>query len=240
METWKQALWLAKFELRKSAVNIFSCWIVLSIFAFIYLTSFKNYLESNYVGFDIFFLFIFIFAPFWLRPKHFQYKKISGHVYASSTLVMQTQLPIPKIALAKSRLLIYIAYFLPYTLTAFTFYYLLDSSFRAQIDPQTYIIFVLIWICYGLYFGISLPASDAGDYMNTKTVFYYFLLTFAIIMALFLLFYLVFEYGIVAWTLMLAREWPIPTIFISVLLTTTSWKYWISHMEKSIKKLDYY
>src|SRR5690625_134521 len=113
MKIWKQALWLANFELKASIVNILLCWFVLSFLGLIFLTSFNGYVENNYVGFDIFFLLIFSYAPYWLRSRHFQYQKISDRLYASPTWIMQRQLPIPKEILIKSRFLIYLAYLLP-------------------------------------------------------------------------------------------------------------------------------
>ena len=96
MKSWKQAFWLAKSEWKVSIVNIFLSWLILTIVTLIFLTSFNRYMEENYIGFDIFFLLVFSFGPFLFRSKYFQYKKVSGHIWASPTLIMQAQLPIPK------------------------------------------------------------------------------------------------------------------------------------------------
>jgi len=239
MNTWKQAFWLAKFELKASIANIFLCWFILSILGFLFLTSFNDYLENNYAGFDIFFLLIFSYAPYWLRSSHFQFKKLSDHMYASPTLIMQIQLPIPKDALIKSRLIVYLAYLLPFMFTIFPIFYMMNSPIRDSIDIPTYLIFVLIWISYGLYFGIIVPASDTGQYITSKIMLYHLLIFFVIVMSLIVLFYLLFEIGIVAWTMMLAQDWALLTTVISIGLVILSWKFWSNQMKKTIKKLDY-
>lgn len=239
MKTWKQALWLAKFEWKVSAVNIFLCWIILSAIGLFYLTSFSGYLENNYVGFDIAFLLSFSAAPYWFRSKHFQYKEVSDHLHASPVLIMQTQLPIPKDVLAKSKLITYLAYLLPFMLTIFPVLYFINDSIRTTMDPPSYIVFSLIWIFYGLTLGVIFPASDAGDYTSPKILFYYLLATFVVVMGLLLLFYFVFGFGIVAWTIMLAKDWTILVIITLVMLTIVSWRLWPYYMKKTMQKLDY-
>lgn len=239
MQTWKKAYQLAKFEWRASFANIFICWFVLTVFGLLFSTSFSGYLETNYAGFDIAFLLGFSFAPYLLRSNHFQYKKVSDHLYASPTLIMQTQLPIPKDIVAKSRLIIYLPYLLPFALTIFPILYIANSSVRDAMDAPAYIVFALIWVFYGLYMGIMLPASDAGDYVTPKIVVYYSLAAAAIFMGIITLFYLLFGHGIVAWTIILARDWPVPAIIISIILIFISWKYWPVHMKKTMKELDY-
>lgn len=239
MKTWKQALWLAKFEWKVSAVNIFLCWIILSVIGLLYLTSFSGYLENNYVGFDIAFLLGFSAAPYWFRSKHFQYKEVSDHLHASPVLIMQTQLPIPKDVLAKSKLITYLAYLLPFMLTIFPVLYFINDSIRTTMDLPSYIVFSLIWIFYGLTLGVIFPASDAGDYTSPKILFYYLLATSVVLMGLLLLFYFVFGYGIVAWTIMLAKDWTILVIITLVMLTIVSWRFWPYYMKKTMQKLDY-
>ncbi|MFD2130829.1 hypothetical protein ACFSKI_06210 [Pseudogracilibacillus auburnensis] len=58
MNTWKEAILLAKFELKSSQAQLFLCWLILTILSLIFLTSFKGYVEENYIGFDIFFLLV--------------------------------------------------------------------------------------------------------------------------------------------------------------------------------------
>src|SRR5690625_7219200 len=134
MNTWKQAFWLAKFELKASIANIFLCWFILSILGFLFLTSFNDYLENNYAGFDIFFLLIFSYAPYWLRSSHFQCKKLSAHLYASPTLIMQIHLPIPQDTLIKSRLIVYLADLLPILFPIFLIFYMFNSLFGDSVD----------------------------------------------------------------------------------------------------------
>lgn len=239
MKSWKQAFWLAKSEWKVSIVNIFLSWLILTIVTLIFLTSFNRYMEENYIGFDIFFLLVFSFGPFLFRSKYFQYKNVSGHIWASPTLIMQAQLPIPKDILAKSRLIIYFAYLLPFILTIFPIMYIGYSPIREVLSLPVYLVFVIIWICYCLYFGILLPASDVGDYATPKRMTYYFIFSFIIFFGIFIFFYKVLGYGIVAWTIRVAQNWPFLAIIISVILLVVSWKFMLFYMKKTMKKLDY-
>src|SRR5699024_5292369 len=170
METWKEAFWLAKFELKKSLVNLFFGWLALSLFGTLFLMNFNSYFEpdNKYFGYDFIFLYLFGFGPSMVRAKLFQYQQVNGQLWTSPTLVMQLQLPIPKKSLVKSRLITYCAYLFPFIVTVFTILYLFDSELSAAISAQSYLAFVFIWLAYSFVFGMIMPASDVGDYITTK------------------------------------------------------------------------
>lgn len=240
MNTWKEAILLAKFELKSSQAQLFLCWLILTILSLIFLTSFKGYVEENYIGFDIFFLLVISFGPFWFRSKQFQYRRISNRLWASPVLIMQNELPIPKEVIAKSRLIIYLAYLMPFIFTVFSFLYIFNGTVREMMDLFTYAAFVLIWILYALYFGMIMPSSDAGDYHTPTKMVVSFLISFSLGLGFILFFYQVLGYGIVAWTIMLAQDWAFVAIGISIILVIISWKALPIYMVKTMKKLDYF
>src|SRR5699024_5401438 len=121
----------------------------------------------------------------------------------------------------------------------FPILYIVNGAVNDAMNPSNFMVFALMWFCYTFYVGISLPASDAGDYVTPKKMFSIFLVGFPVAMGVILFFYMRLEYGVVAWTIMLAKEWPIHSIILSMLLVLISWKFWIGHMKKTIKKLDF-
>lgn len=239
MDTWKQALGLANMELKTTPIRLIFCWTFLPLCSLIFLTSFQGYLENNYIGFDLFFIILFSFAPFWLKPKHFQYSKVYDHIWASPVLLMQLQLPIPKNALVKSRLIIYLVYWIPFIFITFILFYFLNEQVKITFDVPTYITFFIIWFSVNLTIGIILPASDVGDYISEKTWIYSYIGIILFFMAILLFFHRYLGFGIVDASIQLANNWQIPSVIISILLVISSWKFWQYHMKKTIKKLDY-
>ncbi|MEI3611217.1 hypothetical protein [Pseudogracilibacillus sp. SO30301A] len=239
MKMWKQAFWLAKFEWKVSAVNIFLCWLILTMVSLLFLTSFSRYIRENYIVFDIFFILAFSIAPSWLRSKHFQYQKVSEQIWASPTLIMQSQLPIPKDSVVKSRLIIYLAYLLPFIITVFPILYFFHSGIREIMSLTAYFVFFILWLSIGLSFGMIMPASDVGDYVSPKIISFYMIVTGLIGFGVSLFFYNFLGYGIVAWTIKLAQTQCLPTIIVAIILIWISWKFWPYYMKKRMQKLDY-
>src|SRR5690625_1383975 len=112
MDKWRQMTFLAKMELKGSSVNLLLCWLALSFFGILILFEISTRLMEGNVGvqYDIILLYGLGFGPFLFRAKHFKYLKISHHLQASPTLIMQSQLPIPKDILVRSRFIIYLGY----------------------------------------------------------------------------------------------------------------------------------
>lgn len=239
MNTWKQALWLAKYELKASIASIIFCWISLSIICLLFSMSISVYLDSNYIGFDIFFILLFIFAPYYWKSKHFQYKKVSTNFWANPIFIMLLQLPINKHALVKSRLLIHLVYALPFAITVFPLLYFINGDVRNIMALSTYIAFVIIWLSFSVYFGLILAASDVGDYVTPIRWVYYSILVFGVFAGIIAFFHFYLQRGIVDWTIQLATVWPLQSIIISIILTILGWKYWQFYMLRTIKKLDY-
>lgn len=239
MNDWKQAIFLTKFEIKTSAINILLSWFIVTFFSLIFLTSFNSYIEKNYYGFDIYFLTILTFVPFLFRPKHYQYQKVGEEFYASPTFIMMNQLPIPLKTLAKSRLLITFVYLVPLLLVIFPLMYLIPGVSQVM-DILSYIAFSIIWVLIALNLGMMLPASDSGDKTSAKITALYFVGVWLFLMIFIGFFHHFIGYGIVAWTIYLAENWALTTIIILIIITIISWKFWQRKMIKKLKKLDYF
>lgn len=239
MNDWKEAIWLAVFELKSSIKGLLTLLIFLFVILLFFITAFPNYLEANFVGFDIFFLLTFSTAAIWAKPKEFQYQKIAEDIWANPFFVMLNQLPVKKSILMKSRFIIHFVYSIPFHIVLLVSLYFLTPIIKYEIGLNQYFVFSIIWICFGIAAGTIYPASDAGDKItNFGMVIYSFFLFIAFII-FFTLFQLFVGDGIVSWTLMVADKWPLLSIFISVIMAIASLYCWNNYLSKKIKKMDY-
>lgn len=240
MNSWKQALWLAKFELRKSKMAIFSFLFIVGAASGFFVTTFAEYLDIGFVAFDIFFLIAFSVAPVWMKPKEFQFQKMGEEAWGSPLFNMLSQLPIKKEVLVNSRFVIYFTYAIPYHILLLIATYLLSDDIRTIMSIPAYIAFSIIWICFGIYIGGVFPASDAGDHISLSKSIIYSLILFIVGALGLAAFHFLYGGGIVAWTVMLANEWPIVAAAVSIIASVLSLRSYKQYMYKQMAKLDYF
>lgn len=239
MENWKQAIWLAKFELKASPTSILKIVLALFLSTEFFAITFSNYLDHKIVMFDIFFIMAFGFVIPIMKPKVFQYQKVGDNVWASPNFLLLYKLPISKDVLIKSRFIIYFAYSIPFHILLLCLLYL-TPSFREAMSISTYIPFSIIWFCFAIYFGCSVPASDAGDTLPIIKHIIYIILLIAGFALVLLIFYKLYGHGIVYWTMNLADQWPVISALVSLLLAFIGFQYWQKYMLKSMEKRDYF
>lgn len=242
MNNWKQAFVLAKFEIRESK-QIF-IYLFLYYCLFISLFVMISYLVGDFYfgGLDIFYLLLFTFVPFWIRPKEFQYQKTHGDIWASPAVITLNQLPIKRDIIIKSRFILYFIYSFPFQLFLLVSLYLLTPNMQTNMSPISYISFSIIWLSFGVYAGLSIVTTDAGDQYGKGKRKLYLTLSFGILIAIILLilcFGLIFSYGIVHWTIIFAQKWPFISAAISTLLAFLGFKHAQQHMKKTMEKIDY-
>src|SRR5690625_2986782 len=218
MNTWKSAWQLAKHELQASALQLLICWFFLSVFSLLFLMSFNTYITNNYFSFDFMFICLFSFGPYLLKVRHFQYKKVFDQIWASPVLVMQLQLPIPLNTIVRSRLLIYLCYFVPFYCLTFLMLYIFNDKLNSALSFGHFLVFLITWLAISLLIGIILPASDVGDLITSKVMVQSIIIVLLGIIILFALFYGVFHTGIVAWTIHFVNTTPLLAICFSILI----------------------
>ncbi|PKR77304.1 hypothetical protein CEY16_11255 [Halalkalibacillus sediminis] len=239
MDNWKKAAWIAKFELKKSLLGIVLLLVILAILPFLVHNSFEDYMQNNYMGFDGFFIIIFGFLAIWCKPKHFQYQKIEGDLWASPYFVMLHQLSIPKDVLVKSRFIVFFTYSIPFHILLLVVIYAFVPYVQSLFSIWEFVSFAIIWIGVGIVIGAIYPASDSGDYVTMQKMIVYFI---AGVMGYFLVSFALYyfsDYGIVYWTAEWAANYPLISIIISVLISTLSIQYWIHYTKKNMNKIDY-
>ena len=108
-----------------------------------------------------------------------------------------------------------------------------------MMEVSPYLAFAIIWLSFSIYVGGMIAASDAGDKASQRKVAVYAVVMFAGLIAFFTLFNAVSDYGIVHWTLIIAKRWPLLSGALSIILAFIGLNYWQSYMKKMIEKLDY-
>ncbi|MBS4192526.1 hypothetical protein KHA94_20495 [Bacillus sp. FJAT-49705] len=240
MSEWKQACWLAMFEVKsslKGIITLAAMALGLPLF-FTELISF-SVLEDAPIVYDFFFVFIFWTVAASLRPKEIQLKKMSGDSWVSPYFIMLNQLPIKKNVLVMSRFISYFSISIPFHALFLTIYYALSPELREVMPNASYIVFSIIWICFGIMSGSIFPASDVGEKLSTWKIVVFNIFFFGAIIAIFLGFYFVYGQGIVAGTIHAANEWPLLSIAVSILIAVMGFLYSKGYIYKKIDKVDY-
>lgn len=239
MKSWQQAFWLAKFELKNSKLSFLYLLLFYPLITLGFISNFESYLDVNFVGIDFFFILLFTFAAIWMKPKQFQIQQMNDKLVASPAMFMLQQLPITKDLIVKSRFIIYFIYSLPPQILLLIFLYLFTPSIHGMMEVSSYLAFAIIWLSFNIYVGGMIPASDAGDKASQRKVAVYAVVMFAGLIAFFTFFNAVSDYGIVHWTLIIAKRWPLLSGALSIILVFIGLNYWQSYMKKVMGKLDY-
>ncbi len=239
MNTWKQASSLAWFELRKSKMSLLYFAIMLLASTILFVSMLSSYLQKSFVGMDVFFLIAFGFSPVWMKPKEFQYQKIDERTWGSPLFITLSQLPIKKEVLAGSRFIVYFTYAIPFQILLLISLYVFSSDIRVTMSPAAYFIFSVIWMAYGICVGGAFPAVDAGDHITLQKSIVQAILLFFALMIMLVIFHIAFGFGLVAWTIILAKEWPLVSTVVSIITAIIGYRYYVNYAYKKMAKIDY-
>lgn len=103
----------------------------------------------------------------------------------------------------------------------------------------TFVSFSIIWLSFGIYGGFLYPASDAGDQISKLKMFFIAIVYAGIVLGLFKFIEYASPYGLVKWTYVLATKWPVTSAFISIMMAGAGVYFWMNHMKKTMRKMDY-
>mgnify|MGYP001770233515 CR=1 FL=1 len=241
MTIWKEALWLAKFELKKIKLGFAITALLAVFFSMFFCTVIPENLIRNRstVMLDMIFLIVFGIGTTWLKPKDFNHQKVNRDFWVPPFIITLRQLPIKLEAFIKSRFIIFFTFAIPYYILISILTYCLSPELRETLDVGTYAAFMIIWISIGIHIGASFPASDVGVRMSTTAmVIYLFVLLFGLI-AILTLFNLFYGNGFVSWTMSMAKKQPILSSIAAILFAYVGLFYSQKYMSRRIKKTDY-
>ncbi len=133
MKEWKQAYSLTKLELRHSPYTFITLLIFYTVITSSLIMIFTTYMKSGFVGFDIFFLFLFLFSPAWSRIKEFQFQRINSDVYMVPFVHLCQQLPISLNTIINNRFILYFIQAFPIQLLSLSSFYFFILNYSLKL-----------------------------------------------------------------------------------------------------------
>lgn len=240
METWKKAFSLASFELKASWKSIFTFILSLVIITTLFAPMFSELGQKLKFFHDLLFLIIFTMLPSWIRTKEFQFQKIGEETWGTPYFIFLHQMAIPKEILLKSRFINYFILAIPLHVLLFVLLFIFSEA-RNVFSFGEYIVFSVIWICFGIYAGALFPTSDTGDNIsNFKLTIYTILLILGIGGLFFFVYFIFGGHGIVYWSMEAAKQWPLIASILSILLAIAGVKYWLHYAARNMQNIDYF
>lgn len=231
MNTWKEALWIAKIEWKKSWFGTLCLFFTLFV---IWVLGAETQPPSLLT--DIGFLLIFGCVAFLVRPKELQLQKVEGDIWGSPFFMMLNMLPIEKDVLIKSRFVQMLFPSLPFQLL---FLFLFSPWLVDSMAVLEYVAFSITWFAFGVSSSFIFALSDVGDRYTPVRLFVYSVAFYTGLM-----FFLVWlskktDSGIVGWTIIAAKNFPIWSILISVAVTVGCYYFSKYYMNKKMIQIDY-
>ncbi|WP_269410654.1 hypothetical protein [Lentibacillus daqui] len=242
MKDWKQAWYLAKFELKASKWMFLLLLLFTFFMLFFFVTVLDTGVEKRTAGFDFFFILMFSSTMMiWWKPKDFQINKVGGDVFASPSLVMLNHLAIKKDVIIKSRFFVHFVYSFPYQLILLLCLYPLTPALQSVLTLNDYIVFSIIWLSFSFYVGYLFASSEIGGKSKLSATLAGILILGIVIVTLFLfsLIQLITGYTIFYWTIIIAQNWPLASSLISIILAILGINYWLHYARKGMDKIDY-
>lgn len=236
MNNRSNIIWLVKFELRHSVYHLLLLIPLVFIFLFVIHSLVPAYLEVATMGLDFFLFFTVLTMSQITRPKDFQIQKINGKYYAAPFLILLNQLSIPRNVIVKYR---FLSYVIIYTIFFILLFLGLYPAFNNELTIPSYFVFTIIWYCIGIYLGCATPRYEAISNMGRNIVIAHVSAPFVFFGYIFL-FYKWFNLGLIGWTIYIASEYKIISVFISLLFTWIGWIYWQKRMKQKMSQADYY
>lgn len=261
MEDWKEAWWLTKFEFKKliTVPVIIILFIGLIIFISIVNGMINSSVDNNFMGLDILLVFLFIFILPLLKLGNSKSKGLSNH-HPAAYLIRLHQLPIKNSVIVKHRFLTSLLISIPLQVLVLLSLYLLSPNLQ-ELSLNTYLAFIIIWVCLSIYIGSLFITFDAGvhvlEWIITLLVFGFLIFFIGFIGSIptmtiewnlnfppsidqdILSIQFEATRGIINWTLLFAEKQPLLSSVISIILAIVGWDFWSKQMLKRMNKVDY-
>ncbi|WP_047983919.1 hypothetical protein [Ornithinibacillus californiensis] len=237
MNNWRAAFQLTKWEIKNSAINLLLAYIATGVVAFIFIIEYVAYLEDGLVLYDLFFVIVFGAAPLFPKPKSFEAQHIQHRFLAAPVVVLQKHLPIKDIVIIYSRLIMHSLYTIPVQLSALVILYF-ATPLHNTLSIGSFLAFIIIWLSFSIYIGYFVPRFSIGLrgfwITNSGLGILILILLFVITFGLTLI-HVIFDHGIVYWSIMAARDYPFLSIGLSIILATIGYIFWKRNMQKALK-----
>ena len=240
MNSWKTAFHLSKWELRKSAINIMLSYLAMLVFSLYFVHELPSYLENRLVLYDLIFLLAFGAAPLFPKASGFGAQQIQSQLFASPIVVSQKHLAIKDNVIINSRLIMHIIYTVPMQLVALLILY--SKALHNILSVGSFISFGFVWLSFSIYVGYVVPKLNIGTrvfWVNNTGFSVIYIVSLILLLFGLTLINSVFDHGIVYWSIMFARDYPLVTSGVSILLAFLGYHFWRNNMRKALGTLMY-
>ncbi|MCA1040365.1 hypothetical protein LCM00_12700 [Bacillus infantis] len=237
MNEWKEAMWLVKFEMGKSARGFIQLIFNTVLFLVVSILAFSLDLSKTAIV-DFMFVVLFGFSAAWSRTKDFQTQRVQADVWASPYFMTLSQLPIGKGILVKSRFLTYFLTVIPAQLIFMILLYSFSPSLNSELGMGGFTAFSLMWLAFSIFFGLSFPAMEAGDIIKRTNLVIYSIMLYGGGLAAVILFN-TYSSGLVGWTIMAAGKWPLLTSLLAIAAAAACTLFYKKYMLKKMAAIDY-
>lgn len=201
----------------------------------------STYLEKGFILFDLFFLLTVGITAMWTKPKEFQPERVKDNSYKKSYFVMLYQLPIRKEILIKNLFVIYYAYTIPFHALFLASIYAFSETMQSFMTLPEYIAFSIIWMSFGIYWGVMYPLTDLGEVTKSSTLkmWVYIVLVVALAVGLYILLQEFTGQGVVYWSMIIAKKWPLLSSVLSIIAAYFGTTLALRQANKRIMEIDY-
>ncbi|WP_010097743.1 hypothetical protein [Ornithinibacillus scapharcae] len=241
MKNWLIAYQLNKWEIKESMVSILFTYLATIVFFAFFIKEMPSYLDNGTILFDLLFLLVFGASPLFPKPKRFETQHLQGNFLVSPIVLLQKQLPIQHDVITKGRILIHSVYTLPILLICLSGLYVM-TPLQDILTIGSYISFATMWLSFSFYMGYIIPRLSIGarGFWTTNSGFSIVITVIVALVFLGLSFeYVLFENGIVYWTIMFAKESPLFSATVSIMLAFIGYRYWKYKMLKTLRTIMY-
>lgn len=235
MKTFKDALWLTRFELKSTGIQQFV--LLISLLGLtIYLIRSNIILADLQLnaGLDSMFIVTLILIPRFIRTKGFTMQKIAGDFYASPHLLHLQTLPISKRAIALYRFFIQLILSILVVTIVFVSIYDLVSN---EVGIVHYLGSAVFWICFSTFIEHFISNGEAGLHLYNSLLWVISYALLAVILY-FLIIFLWLPSGLVHWSFQLAHDNIVLLIAISMIFLLLTF-FSIYRFTQKMKQTDY-
>ncbi|MEW4327361.1 hypothetical protein Q0N12_11860 [Rossellomorea marisflavi] len=239
MNTFKESIWLARYDFRHVVKQIAALIFVAGIYGYFFADLMEGYLEKTKPVFDLFFFLYLFFMPSWSRSKESQVQQIEGDLYAAPTFMLFNQLPIRKNVVIISR---FFCLFVPViigTVLVLVVTYIASDVLREVLSVGGLVVLTLFWTGIALASCSAFATMEAGERISKLRMVTSFIWLILIAGALFILMKDVLKSGILKWSIFFTADHPLVMLLLALLIPIGAswWAYRRAY--KQMNKMDY-
>lgn len=239
VNTFKEAWMLLKFEYKMTPPTYVPGLMMLALLLFLVVGKFTELEEQTTLGTEMLFISVVIFSPYFARSEQVKSRNIGNKKHASSIVAFLQTLPVSNKVIATYRMTSFTILTVFINSVFFTFLYVFTPYLRSIAPLSTYIVFVLMWICFAIYAGGSQVQYEAGFHYLINLLIALFIVIPLLMFLSIVLFYKTYTHGLIQWMLDVSTDYPLIVTSASIVLAVGGYVFHIRRFMKRMDKTDY-